>query len=110
MALGIRMGSRGWKSLLPARVVMLVDQYDALRTTRPYKPAFTHAQACRVMLEGDGRALPRHFDPLLLAAFREIHADFDGIHACHADGSGSFPQAPQTEVSSGRQNHAAVEP
>jgi cyclic di-GMP phosphodiesterase len=79
---------------LAGRIVMLVDQYDALRTKRPYKPALSHPAACRVMLEGDGRTLPQHFDPLLLAAFREIHSDFDDIHARHSDEAGMFAPAP----------------
>jgi putative two-component system response regulator len=56
---------------LAGRILMLVDQYDALRTKRPYKPALSHPDACRVMLEGDGRTLPQ------LAVFREIHSDFE---------------------------------
>jgi cyclic di-GMP phosphodiesterase len=79
---------------LAGRIVMVVDQYDALRTKRPYKPALSNPAACRVMLEGDGRTLPQHFDPLLLAAFREIHSDFDDIHARHSDEAGMFAPAP----------------
>jgi len=77
---------------------MLVDQYDALRSHRPYKPAFSHAEACCVMLEGDDRTFPQHFDPVLLAAFREIHSDFDDIHARHADEAGLFALLAQEGV------------
>lgn len=83
-------GLKGLEIPLAGRVVMLVDQYDALRAHRPYKAALSHGEACHVMLEGDGRTLPQHFDPLLLAAFREIHSDFDDIHARHADEIGLF--------------------
>jgi putative two-component system response regulator len=34
--------------LLP-RILQVVDVYDALRTSRPYKPALTHDQAAKTM-------------------------------------------------------------
>lgn len=65
---------------LPGRIVMLVDVYDALRSARPYKPARGHEECAELMLNGDGRTSPRHFDPQLLAAFRELHPRFAEIY------------------------------
>lgn len=42
---------RGNDIPLLARVLQVVDVYDALRTERPYKPAQAHAQAEQTMLE-----------------------------------------------------------
>ncbi|MBK1725500.1 HD domain-containing phosphohydrolase [Halorhodospira neutriphila] len=64
---------------LSARLVQLADVYDALRTERPYKPAFSHEQARRIILEGDGRTAPEHFDPEILRAFERNAAAFDRI-------------------------------
>lgn len=65
-----------------ARLCKIVDVYDALRSERPYKPALSHEESCRILLEGDSRTRPdRHFDPELLRTFRRIHADFQRIHA-----------------------------
>ena len=32
-----------------------------------------------VILKGDGRTLPLHFDPRLLEAFRALHREFEAI-------------------------------
>ncbi len=76
---GYPQGLTGNDIPLGGRLVMLVDTYDALRSRRPYKPAFTHTKVCDIMLHGDDRTRPTHFDPQLLDAFREIHEQFDVI-------------------------------
>jgi cyclic di-GMP phosphodiesterase len=42
-------GLRKGETPLLARVLQVVDVYDALRTARPYKPALTHEQAAATM-------------------------------------------------------------
>ncbi|MBI5015273.1 MAG: HD-GYP domain-containing protein [Deltaproteobacteria bacterium] len=65
-----------------ARLVKIVDVYEALRSERPYKPSFSHEKACEVLFNGDARIDPgRHFDPQYLELFRRIHAEFQRIHA-----------------------------
>jgi HD-GYP domain-containing protein (c-di-GMP phosphodiesterase class II) len=73
-------GLEGEAIPLSARIVALADVYDALRSSRPYKAGMDHAEACRVILEGDDRIRPEaHFDPRLLALFRARHAEFAAI-------------------------------
>ena len=65
---------------LSARITQIADIYDALRTARPYKPAFDHATARTIILTGDARIdSAGHFDPRLVEAFADTHADFDRI-------------------------------
>ena len=51
---------------LLARVLQVVDVYDAMRTARPYKPALTHDEAERTMAEEARQGL---WDPDLVRAF-----------------------------------------
>ena len=70
---------------LSARIMMMSDVYDALRSKRPYKPAFTHEHAVKIILEGDGRTQPIHFDPMILNAFSKLANRFRDIFEEHAD-------------------------
>ncbi len=72
-------GKRGDAIPLPARIMNICDIYDALRSKRPYKPAFDHPKTVDIIMRGDGRTLPEHFDPVILAAFQKHHQSFCDI-------------------------------
>lgn len=54
---------------LSARIMSVVDAYDALTSARPYRPSLSHETVFRIITEGDGKTCPEHFDPEVLHAF-----------------------------------------
>src|SRR5262245_58047414 len=62
---------------LSARIVSLVDVYDARRSRRPYRPALPHASTVQAILEGS----PGKFDPNLVEAFKRCAGQFEQIYS-----------------------------
>ncbi|MBC8061274.1 MAG: response regulator [Clostridiaceae bacterium] len=56
---------------LSARIMAIADVYDAIKSKRCYKTAFTHEESCKIIYEGSGK----HFDPDIVEVFREINED-----------------------------------
>jgi len=64
---GYPFGLAGEDIPLEARIVAVVDTYDALASERPYKKAFPEEKCLAIIREGSGN----HFDPRVVDAFFE---------------------------------------
>ncbi len=61
---------------LSARIVAVADVYDALRSKRPYKPAFPHWRSAEIIVGGSGT----HFDPDVVNAFLSSQAEISELY------------------------------
>lgn len=68
-------GLSGQAIPLSARIMALVDVYDALRARRPYKNPFTQEQTLEVIRTESGRT----FDPRITEVFYTVTDEFDMI-------------------------------
>jgi len=68
-------GLKGTDIPLSERIMALADVYDALRSKRVYKTAFSHDEAVEIIKEGRGT----QFDPDIVDVFLENQGEFDNI-------------------------------
>ncbi|MCL2481445.1 MAG: response regulator [Spirochaetaceae bacterium] len=72
---GYPRGLKGKEIPLQGRMMAITDVYDALTSDRPYKKAFTHEEAVRVIIREKGK----HFDPDLVDIFLSISDKFNEV-------------------------------
>ncbi|MDA8122491.1 MAG: response regulator [Deltaproteobacteria bacterium] len=80
---GYPQGLKGEAIPIEGRIMNLIDQYDALRSKRPYKPPYEHERSVSILLEGGHRTSPDHFDPRILQIFRECSEEFRAVYETH---------------------------
>jgi len=72
---GYPKGLKGDEIPLEGQIVAVADVYDALRSHRPYKPAFDIDKVMEIMQSERGK----HFSPLVLDAFEQVQPEFEQI-------------------------------
>jgi putative two-component system response regulator len=92
---GYPKGLKGTEIPMEGRVVNICDQYDALRSKRPYKPALGHEAALAIIRDGDRRTEPRHFDPRVLEGFLGISERMRRLYEEHPVPDTVFPKDVQ---------------
>ena len=83
---GYPQGLSGEDIPVSARLMALVDAYDAMISHRVYKSPMKHAQAVNIISESKGT----QFDPDIADAFNEIHQKFQRIAFTYADSEIDF--------------------
>jgi len=87
---GYPRGLKGQQIPLCGRIVALADVYDALTSKRVYKPAFDHARARAIILEGRGT----QFDPNIVQAFINREQEFLAVERQFHDSAPSVMGLP----------------
>ena len=95
---GYPRGLKGADIPLQGRIMAIADVYDALVSDRPYKNAFPHEEAVKIIRE----SRESHFDPKIVDIFLEVNELF-------AEESNVPDAFAHTIAINGRQRHHALE-
>jgi putative two-component system response regulator len=68
-------GISGTDIPLCARIMSIVDVYDAVRSKRVYKPSVSQEETCEIITRDSGT----HFDPALIEVFKGLQDKFNDI-------------------------------
>lgn len=93
-------GLRGSDIPIGARILSVVDCFDALTSDRPYRPRLSDAEAIRILVERRGSM----YDPLIVDTFIQVHSEISPTLSTSHDASnglsaitfGSIVEAPTT--------------
>ena len=72
---GYPVGIKGTNIPLEGRLMAVADVYDALISDRPYKKAFSHEKARKIIVESSGS----HFDPVIVKVFQKVEGEIARI-------------------------------
>lgn len=90
-------GLAGAEIPLAARVVAIVDVYDALVSKRCYKDAMPHQQCVSIIVQSAGS----HLDPALVEVFQRVEPQFREIASRYTDGPPAGQEQPRAKHRSG---------
>jgi putative nucleotidyltransferase with HDIG domain len=90
-------GIAGEQIPIGARILQVVDCFDALTSDRPYRPALAEAEAVKIVTDRSGTM----YDPRVVAAAVELRAD--AARASAADAPASVPAPRPTALSTPEQ-------
>ncbi len=78
---------RGDEITIEALIVSLADKYDALRSARQYKPAFSHEKTTYILMKDDrtGTSGEDVFGPKIFNLYLDIQGKFDDIFSTMQD-------------------------
>jgi len=98
---GYPSGLAGSDIPLAARIVAIVDVYDALVSKRCYKDAMPHEKCVSIILESAGN----HLDPALVDVFRRVEPQFWEIASRYADRKPQAKDPPSVQRTIDSKDH-----
>jgi len=77
---GYPLGLAGGDIAIEAAIVHVADVYDNLRAPRPYREELPHYRAVDILINGDEKSTPDHFNPDVLQALLGQHREIEAIY------------------------------